>query len=54
MQSGLAASFVTPSQKNDGNSNRFVYDEPFIAKRKPSSMPVVKGVFNMVSIHLFQ
>jgi hypothetical protein len=35
MQSGLAASFVTPSMKNnDGNGNQFVDDEPFINERK--------------------
>ncbi len=47
MQSSLAASFVTPSlKKNDGNGNRFVDDEPFINKRKPSSTTVAKGVSN--------
>jgi hypothetical protein len=47
MQSGLAASFVTPSpKKNDGNGDRFVDDKTFIDKRKPSSMTVVKGVLN--------
>jgi hypothetical protein len=47
MQSGLAASFVTPSQKKyDGNGNRFIKDEPFIDKRKPLSMAVVKNVLN--------
>ncbi len=47
MQSGLAALFVTPSpKKNDGNGNRFVSDESFIDKRKPSSMTVAKGVSN--------
>ncbi len=46
-QLGLAASFVTPSQKkSDGNGNRFVNDEPFIDKRKPSSTMVVKSVLN--------
>jgi hypothetical protein len=33
-------------QKNDGNSNQFVNDEPFIDKRKPLSMTAVKGVLN--------
>jgi hypothetical protein len=33
-------------QKNDGNSNRFVNDEPFINERKPSSTTVAKGVSN--------
>jgi hypothetical protein len=43
----LAALFVTPSQKKkDGNSNRFVNDEPFINKRKPLSTMAVKGVLN--------
>jgi hypothetical protein len=45
-QSGLAALFVTPIQKNDGNGNRFVNDKPFIDKRKPSSTTAVKGVLN--------
>ncbi len=43
---GLAASFVTPSPKNEGNGNQFVDDEPFIDKRKPSSATVAKGVSN--------
>jgi hypothetical protein len=47
MQSGLAASFVIPSPKqNDGNGDQFVNDKPFINKRKPSSTTVVKGVLN--------
>jgi hypothetical protein len=46
MQSGLAASFVTPSQKNDGDGNRFINDKPFINKRKPSSTTAAKGVLN--------
>jgi hypothetical protein len=47
MQLGLAALFVTPSpKKKDGNGNRFVNDEPFIDKRKPSSTTVAKGVLN--------
>ncbi len=47
MQSGFAASFVTPSlNKNDGNGDRFVSEEPFINKRKPLSMTVAKGVLN--------
>jgi hypothetical protein len=47
MQSGLAALFVTPSpKKNDGNGNRFVDDEPFIDKWKPSSTTVAMGVLN--------
>jgi hypothetical protein len=47
MQSGLAISFVTPSQKKyDGDSDQFVNDEPFIDKRKSSSMTVAKGVLN--------
>jgi hypothetical protein len=35
-------------KKNDGNGNRFIDDEPFIDKRKPSSMMVAKGVSNNV------
>jgi hypothetical protein len=47
MQSSLAALFVTPSpKKNDGNGNQFVDDDPFIDKKKPSSMTVAKGVLN--------
>ncbi len=46
-QLGLAALFVTPSPKKiDGNGNRFVNDEPFIDKRKPSSTTAEKGVLN--------
>jgi hypothetical protein len=43
MQSGLAALLVTPSQKK---GDRFVNDEPFIDKRKPSSMTIAKGVLS--------
>ncbi len=47
MQLGLAASFVTPSQKEEnGNSNQFIDDKPFIDKRKPSSTTDVKGAPN--------
>ncbi len=47
MQSGLAALFVTPSQKkNDGDGNQFVDDKPFSDKRKPSSLMVAIGVLN--------
>jgi hypothetical protein len=47
MQSGLAASFVTPSpKKNDGDGNRFANNKPFIDKKKPSITTVVKGVLN--------
>jgi hypothetical protein len=47
MQSGLAASFVTPSpKKNDGVGDQFVDDEPFINERKPSRTTVAKGVLN--------
>ncbi len=46
-QSGLAASFATPSpKKKDGNGNRFIDDKPFIYERKPSSTTVAKGVSN--------
>jgi hypothetical protein len=47
MQSGLAASIITPSpKKTDGNGNRAVNDEPFIDKRKPSSTTAVIGVLS--------
>jgi hypothetical protein len=47
MQSRLEASFVTPSPKIiDGDSNQFVYDEPFIDKRKLSSTMVAKDYLN--------
>ncbi len=47
MQSGLAASIVTPSlKKMDGNGNRAVDDKPFIDERKPSSMTAVIGVLS--------
>jgi hypothetical protein len=47
MQSGLAASFVTPSpKKNDRDGNRFVDDKPFINEWKPSSMTFAKSVLN--------
>jgi hypothetical protein len=36
----------TKSKKNHGNGNQFVNDEPFINKRKPSSMTAVKDVLN--------
>jgi hypothetical protein len=29
-----------------GNGDQFINDKPFIDKRKPSSMTVVKGVWN--------
>jgi hypothetical protein len=44
---GLAALFVTPSlKKKDGNGNQFFDGKPFIDKRKPLSMMVVKGILN--------
>ncbi len=44
MQSGLVASFFTPSPKtNDRDGDQFVDDEPFIDKRKPSSTTIAKG-----------
>jgi hypothetical protein len=47
MQSGFAASFVTPSpKKNDEDGDWFVDDKPFIDERKPSSTTVAKGVLN--------
>jgi hypothetical protein len=42
----LAALFVTPSQKMDGNRDQAVNDEPFINEKKPSSTTAVKGVLN--------
>jgi hypothetical protein len=47
MQSGLAASIVTPSPKKmDGNGDRAVDDEPFINERKPLSTTAVIGVLS--------
>jgi hypothetical protein len=46
MQSGLAALFVTPSKKIDGDGDLFIDDEPFIDKRKLLSTTVAKGVLN--------
>ncbi len=46
-QSGLAASFVTPSSKKmDGKADRAVDDEPYIDERKPSSMTAAKDDSN--------
>jgi hypothetical protein len=45
MQLGLAALFITPSQKKThGDGDQFVDDKPFIDKRKPSSTMVERGV----------
>jgi hypothetical protein len=33
-------------KKIDGNGDQFVGDKPFIDKKKPLSMTVVKGVLN--------
>jgi hypothetical protein len=47
MQLGLAASFVTPSQKKeDENSDQVINDKPFIDERKPLSTSAVKGVLS--------
>jgi hypothetical protein len=47
MHSGLAASFVTPSQKKtDGKANQAVNEEPCIDERKSSSMTAAKGDLN--------
>jgi hypothetical protein len=47
MQSSLAASFVTPSpKKTDGKADRAVDDEPYIDKRKLSTMIAAKGDLN--------
>jgi hypothetical protein len=46
-QLGLAALFVTPSQKKKNeNSDRVVDDKPFIDETKPSNTMAVKGVLN--------
>jgi hypothetical protein len=43
-QLGLAASFVTPSPKKmDGKADRAVDEEPYIDKRKLSSMTAAKS-----------
>ncbi len=47
MQSGLAASFVTPSpKKTEEKADRAVNDEPYIDKRKPSSTTAATGDSN--------
>ncbi len=47
MQLGLAALFITPSQKkNNGGGDQFVDDKPFIDKRKPSITTVQRVVLN--------
>ncbi len=47
MQSGLAALFVTPSQKKtDRKADRAVDDEPYIDKRKLSTKTAAKGDLN--------
>jgi hypothetical protein len=47
MQSGLAALFVTPSPKRtDGKADQAVDDEPYINKRKLSTMTAAKGDSN--------
>ncbi len=47
MQSGLAASFITPSlKKNHGDGDQFFDNKPFIDKRKPLSTTVERGVLN--------
>jgi hypothetical protein len=46
-QSSLAASFVMPSpKKTDGKADQAVDDEPYINKRKPSSMTAAKDDSN--------
>jgi hypothetical protein len=43
MHLGLAASFVTPSQKKTGGkANQAVNDEPYIDERKPLSTTAAK------------
>ncbi len=47
MQSGLAASFVTPSpKKTDGKADRAVDDKPYINERKLSTTTAAKGDLN--------
>ncbi len=47
MQSGLAASFVTPSPKTpDKKADRAVNDEPYINKRKLLTTTAAKGDLN--------
>ncbi len=46
-QSGLAASFVTPSpKKTEGKADRAVDDEPYIDKRKLLTTMAAKGDLN--------
>jgi hypothetical protein len=46
-QSGLAASFVTPSpKKTDGKADRAVDNEPYINERKPLSTTAARGDSN--------
>jgi hypothetical protein len=46
-QSGLAASFITPSpKKTDGEANQVVDDKPYIDERKPLSTMAAKGDLN--------
>jgi hypothetical protein len=46
-QSGLAALFITPSQKKtDGKADRAVDDKPYINKRKPLSSTAAKDDSN--------
>jgi hypothetical protein len=46
-QSGLAASFVTPSpKKTDGKADRAVDDEPYINERKLLTTTAAKGDSN--------
>ena len=46
-QSGLAASFVTPSQKKtDGKADRAVDDKPYIDERNLSTTTAAKGDSN--------
>ncbi len=49
MQSGLAASFVTPSpKKTERKADQAVDDEPYIDKRKLSTTTAAKGDSNRV------
>jgi hypothetical protein len=47
IQSGSAASFITPSpNQNDGDGDQFFDDKPFVDERKQSSTTVQRGVLN--------
>ncbi len=43
---GSIVCYTKSKKQNDRNGNQFVDKEPFINKRKPLSMTIVKGVLN--------